>query len=313
MHARWNTFLCVAEERSLTKAAERLGYTQSGVSHLISALEEDLQLTLFRRSRSGTELTAEGEQLLPYARKLVYAAEDMERLAANLRGLEWGRIRIGSFSSVTINWLPEILKLFSRRYPNIEIEVHNGAYAVIEEELAANRTDCSFLTAPANPDIQFTPLCDDRYFVLMPETAARKWGREVELKSLQDKPFIIPAEGTRYDIGKIFKEAGVEMKIKYDMGDDYAAVEMVRRGFGFTILPELLLQNMPLNGVHTAMLKRYKRTIGIACGKERYQPKVVSAFVQCVKEYLCRKGGDEAAVQEKPKRRKTLCADLEEM
>ena len=77
--------LCVAEEGSLTRAAEKLGYTQSGVSHLLSALEEELGLQLFIRRRSGTQLTAEGRQLLPYAKKLIDAAEDAERLAANLR------------------------------------------------------------------------------------------------------------------------------------------------------------------------------------------------------------------------------------
>ena len=148
MYARWNTFLCVSEEGSLTRAAEKLGYTQSGVSHLLSALEEELGLQLFIRRRSGTQLTAEGRQLLPYAKKLIDAAEDAERLAANLRGLEWGAVRIGSFSSVTINWLPDILQLFGEKYPNIEVEVRNGAYSAIEKELLDHRTDCSFLVEP---------------------------------------------------------------------------------------------------------------------------------------------------------------------
>ncbi len=292
MYARWNTFLCVSEEGSLTRAAEKLGYTQSGVSHLLSALEEELGLQLFIRRRSGTQLTAEGRQLLPYAKKLIDAAEDAERLAANLRGLEWGAVRIGSFSSVTINWLPDILQLFGEKYPNIEVEVRNGAYSAIEKELLDHRTDCSFLVEPSSDRLQFVPLWDDRFFAILPTGDPLGGRREIEPKELSGKPFIVPAEGTQYDIGKIFAGVGAEVKSKYDMGDDYAAVEMVKKGFGFTILPELLLSTMPLDGLKAAPLKGCKRTVGIAAGKDRYQPKAVSAFVRCVKEYLEEKKGD---------------------
>ncbi len=290
MYARWNTFLCVAEEKSLTRAAQRLGYTQSGVSHLISALEEEVQLQLFIRHRNGTELTAEGKQLLPYARRLVSAAEDMSRLAANLKGLEWGKLRIGSFSSVTINWLPDILQRFGEKYPRIEIEVRNGAYSVIEAEVAAGRTDCSFLIEPSGSQLSFEPICEDRYFVILPADDSLAEKKEIDPQALSGRSFIVPAEGTQYDIGRIFAGVSGGINSKYDMGDDYAAVEMVKKGFGFTILPELLLKTMPLSGLQAVPLEKYKRIIGIATGKGSYRPQAVTAFIQCVKEYLAKEG-----------------------
>ena len=81
---KYAVFVKTVELSSLTKAAEELGLTQSGVSHIIAALESDLGLTLLRRTRTGAHLTADGERLLPIIREIVRQDERLHREAAEL-------------------------------------------------------------------------------------------------------------------------------------------------------------------------------------------------------------------------------------
>lgn len=93
----------VVELGSLTKAADALGFTQSGVSHAISSLEEELGFTLLLRGRSGVRLTPNGEQLLKPIREMLNWNEQLKQVAASIHGLETGTVRIGTFTSVSVH------------------------------------------------------------------------------------------------------------------------------------------------------------------------------------------------------------------
>ena len=117
MSGKYRAFLATAELESLTKAADYLGYTQSGVSHLLNKLEDELGFQLLIRAKSGAKLTAEGEFLLPYAKQMLLAEKELSTVAQDLRGAAGGRLRLGSFTSVTVNWLPPCCKNFRRGIP----------------------------------------------------------------------------------------------------------------------------------------------------------------------------------------------------
>ena len=88
--------LCALEEGTLARAADRLGYTPSGISRMIAALEEDVGFPLLYRGRGGVSATGECETLLPALRQMVYQAESCRQTAASLRGLEQGSITVGA-------------------------------------------------------------------------------------------------------------------------------------------------------------------------------------------------------------------------
>ena len=171
--SRYQAFQAAAEEHSLTRAAEKLGYTQSGISHLIDSLEEELGLKLLVRAKSGTRLTDAGEELLPYVRRLLAAAEDVSGKAGELKGLDTGRVRIGTFSSVAIQWLPELLLGFGEKYPGIETVIFNDTYSAVEDALANNRVDCAFVPLPSRPEFKTVFLASDRLMSSRLPTASR--------------------------------------------------------------------------------------------------------------------------------------------
>ena len=131
--AKYQALLSVVESGSLTAAAAQLGLTQSAVSHSINSLEEELGFAVIKRSRAGVKLTNEGERLLPAVRGLLNSAEQLSQVTAAIRGLDSGLVRIGTFTSVAVHWLPGVLKEFQRDYPRVEFKLLNGDYNDVEQ------------------------------------------------------------------------------------------------------------------------------------------------------------------------------------
>ena len=114
---KYLAFLKTVEYGSFTRAAEALNYSQSGISRMIHDLEQEWNLTLLTRSRSGVRLTAEGTQLLPHIKTLCGQFTQLQSKVDELNGLQSGLIRIGTFSSVATHWLPNMICASIRRKP----------------------------------------------------------------------------------------------------------------------------------------------------------------------------------------------------
>ena len=136
--------LTAAELGSISKAAEALGYTQSGVTHIINSLEEEAGFPLLVRGNRGVRFTAEGERLAPFIREVVQAAATLAQEAALTRGLERGTVRVGTYSSISLRWMPRILEAFQERYPGIAVELLEGNGPEMEEWLSTGRIDIAF-------------------------------------------------------------------------------------------------------------------------------------------------------------------------
>ena len=107
----------IVELGSFTRAAEALGYTQSAMSQMIASLEEELSIKLLIRSRTGARLTLEGAELYPYVERLVYQYWAALEKANEIKGLETGVVRMGTLASISVHWLPGLLRDFQARYP----------------------------------------------------------------------------------------------------------------------------------------------------------------------------------------------------
>ena len=284
--SKYRAFAAAAELRNITRAAELLGYTQSGVSHLINALEAELGVTLLIRAKSGTVLTPEGEALLPYVQRVLAAEQDVISKATDLRGLTTGKLRIATFSSVAIHWLPRILARFRECCPGVELSVTNGNYAEVEEALLQNAVDCGFVALPSREEFSVMPLARDRLLAVLSSTDPLADRTTLTPEDMTEKTFIMPAEGLNYSIGKLFSRAGVTLRARLDINDDYAAVAMVRQGLGVTILPELMVRDLPTGGLRWVPIKDSEREIGIAVHRSRCPSPAIRAFLGCVQEIL---------------------------
>jgi DNA-binding transcriptional LysR family regulator len=295
-NSKYLAFIESAELHSLTRAAEKLNYTQSGVSYLIASLEDELGLPLLLRQKSGASLTPEGEQMMPYIKTVLDALANVEQVAADLRGVASGKLRIGTFSSVAIHRFPELLRDFKDAYPDISCEVFNGTYSFIERELLNFNIDCGFITLPAREEFTTMPLMHDRLMAVINRKNPLSRRTCITAEDLAKQPFIVPAEGTHYDIGKLFSRSNISPQIRFDMGDDYAAIAMVQQEMGVTILPEMMLRSLPMKNIKAVPIRDTEREIGIALNASRYASPTVRAFLRFVVDRFQSKSIPDSAI-----------------
>ena len=278
--SKYVAFATTAKLGSFTKAAEALGYTQSGVSHLIRSLEDELGIVLLSRSRTGVVLTQDGAELLPYIQSLIMAEKVISDIVGEIKGTRTRVLTVGSFSSITLSYLPEIVEIYREKYPEVELHIVNGSYEYLEKELLDNHLDCSFVICPSAEEFRTTVLLEDRMMVVMPETNPLARRAALQADDLVGEPFIMPAEGSNYSIGDYFSTQGLSPRIQFRSEDDYSAVEMVRLGMGITILPELFLRHIPEQSIREIPLQYATRTIGIATNRSHNITPSVRTFLQ---------------------------------
>lgn len=207
---KYQMFLKTVECGSFSKAAEEMNFTQSAVSHAVQALENELGVTLLSRNRGGVVLTADGRLLLPRIEKLCAAHHELMRSAAELKGMDAGYVRVATFSSVSAQWLPSILKSFGERYPNIEFEVLTGDYyGQSEDWILQGKVDCGFLRLPSVKRLQTYPLHRDELQVILPCNHPLAGSAPFPAAALATEPFIRLEEGQDYEITAALDKMGI--------------------------------------------------------------------------------------------------------
>ena len=261
---KYETLMAVVEYGSLTRAAQSLGCTQSAVSHSIESLEQELGFALLKRGRAGVRLTGEGERLIPAVRNLLNSAEQLAQTAASIRGLESGTVRIGSFTSVAVHWLPPVLKEFQKDYPRVEFKLLNGDYHDVEQWLMEGSIDIGFVNVPSTVDCECIPLMEDRLLAILPRHSRFERYPRFPLVECETEPFISLLESSDHDARRALEAAGVKPNVRFSTKDDYAIIAMVEQGLGISIMPELLLKGRHDDIQMLPLVPEARRTIGIA-------------------------------------------------
>ncbi|WP_456290094.1 LysR family transcriptional regulator [Paenibacillus sp. AK002] len=282
---KFKVLLKVVELGSLTKAAEVMGFTQSGVSHMINSLEDEFGFSLLIRNRSGAKLTTNGEEIVKTMREILKWNEHLEQQVASIHGIELGTIHIGTFTSVGVHWLPGIIQDFQRDYPHIEIRLVEGDYREIEDWIAEGKIDCGFLSLPTWDIFDAIPLHQDPMLVLLPMEHPLSSEYSITLTQIENEPFIMPSKGSDYDVNRVLEKAPTQPDIKYTLGDDYAIMAMVEKGLGISILPELVLRGQRRNIRLIELKEKSFRLLGIAVSSLREVSPATKRFLNYVKSY----------------------------
>lgn len=240
---KYEAFLLSVELGSITRAAENLGVTQSAVSHMISSLEAELGFALLRRGRGGAVPTAEGQSVTPAIRGILTARERLDQMASAIRGLDSGTVRIGTFTSVGVHWLPGIIAEFQADYPSVELKLMSGDYHDVEQWLADGSADIGFVPLPTRLGGEVVPLRADRLLAVIPANHPLADAAAFPVAELERESFIGLLETSDRDARGALAAAGVSPHIKYKTKDDYAVIAMIERGLGVSIMPELLLRS----------------------------------------------------------------------
>ncbi|OIK12465.1 LysR family transcriptional regulator [Bacillus sp. MUM 116] len=284
--AKFEIFSTVVELGSLTKAGETLGLSQSAVSHAITSLESEWGFSILNRGRSGIHLTSNGERLLKYIREILKWNEEMVQEIANINGLEIGTVRIGTISSVSIHWLPEIMKMFNEYHPSIEVKLLEGDYDDVEHWIATGLVDFGFVSLPTSQNFEVVPLKKDRMLCILSDEHPLAELNEIRFEMIKEEPLIKSKKGSDNDLIRILKGNNVSPHIKYELSDDQAIISMVGNGLGISILPEMVLHRIPTNVRILKLEGENYRTIGIAATSFKTLAPATKKFIEYLKSWL---------------------------
>lgn len=252
-------FVAVAEELHFGRAAARLHITQPALSRQIRALEEELDIELLHRTKRTVTLTEAGAAFLVEVRKALQQVESAVRVAQRAARGEVGSLRIAFTPSAMHTVLPEMLRQFRDRHPDVKLEMAELCTLDQVRALRTETVDVGLLHPPIEASfIDLFPLRGERLVVALPQTHRLASHTRLALKSLAAEPFILHPryEGpVLYDqILRLCRAAGFEPHIVHEEARHQTRVGLVAAGLGLTFIPESLQQSGPAGVLYRSLV-----------------------------------------------------------
>lgn len=233
------TFVAVAAEGNLTRAAERVFTSPPAVSAQLKSLEDELGVQLFERSSRGMTLTAAGERLLAQAQRTLAAAQAMQSEAAQLRGQARGLVRMGTVSDPVALRLGDVFVRLAERHPHVALQLQQGISMRAAQAVRRGELDCAFvlLDTEAIDGMELLRLQPCEVVAVLPQRLVGQ-GDLPTLHELVRLPWVSnPAEcGLRRQLERLFDSAGEPLPVG-TMADTEGAVRgMVAAGLGVGLM-----------------------------------------------------------------------------
>jgi DNA-binding transcriptional LysR family regulator len=237
------TFVAVAEERSFSRAADRLHVVQSAVSATIRKLEREWGVSLFHRTTHSVEISDAGRALLGEARAALAAAQAVVHAVEEVRGGLRGTIRLGIMQATPASGglsVAAAISAFRAEHPAVTFEVRQGGSADQVAAVRSGELDLAFVALPGRrlPGVRLEPLIDPEMALGCPSAHRLARRKAVTLDEIADEPFadLPPAWGVRIANDHAFAAAGVHRTIAYEINDVATVVDFVRHGVAVAIL-----------------------------------------------------------------------------
>lgn len=184
------TFVVVADEGNLTRAAEKLHASQSAISLHIKALEEDFSIKLFKRSAKGMSLTSEGQTLLDKARSVLAEARSFKQMAVGLSGEVRGIARVGLHTSPVYLRTSALIKHLNEKYPGLTLSLNQSSTWDIRKEITSGNLECGFFYSINQPEEISAVLLEKPHLKIVGPWAWRKRVENASWETLAEMPWI---------------------------------------------------------------------------------------------------------------------------
>jgi DNA-binding transcriptional LysR family regulator len=297
------TFRAVARLGSVTLAADELRLSQSAISIQIGSLEEAAGAPLIARTGRGIRLTEAGELLLSYADRLLALWNETSDEMSTFLGAFSGTLRIGAVTTAEY-WLPHLLVTFVNENPKVKIKLHVANREEIVRSLAAQEVDIAVMGQP--PDelkvdaarIAANPMA----FVTAPQHVLMSEPRLTMVRLAEERLLVRErGSGTRMAVERLFREAGVRLRIGSELSSNESIKQMCVAGFGpaFLSLHTCVLEmNAGLLELLPMANNPIERDWYVVRAASRTLPHVAMAFEQFLRD----KGQAEISRRFKPGR-----------
>ena len=282
--SKYKALLTAVDMGSLSGAAQKLGYTQSGLTHMMNALEDEFGFSILQRGYYGIKLTPAGERIIRSVRQLVMCEEALENEVELVKSYGDNVLRIGAFSSMAGTWLPSIVEKFNAEFPDITVNIQTGTVAELYGGLNEGKFDVCFGTKNNKYDFKWFSLEKDRFYAILPKDYPTS-GEEFKISHFNGTKFLMPGLGFDDDISAVFSDNNVKPFVTPTYVDDPAIISMVEHGLGISMLSELIIAGRTEGVKVLPIVPEVSRTLALSMKADKVMTLPLKRLVAITKEF----------------------------
>ena len=256
--------MTAADLGSFTRASEVVGYTQSGLTHMMDALEREVGFPLLQRSHNGIQLSEQGAALMPAIREFLQA-----------------------YASIAMHWMPEVLYRFRRACPEINVDLRMVDHALEPfEMLESGQTDIIFASRQSYSFCDWTPLYDDKMYAILPQSYPLKGRTTFPVEEFAGQEFLMPYGKFDNDVRAVTEPLGVHLKETVARVDDETVIRMVGRGLGVSMMSELMIRGRTDDVLCVPVEPAARRELGMGTHVKTRPTEGMQQLKTCVLQFI---------------------------
>ena len=242
----YKIFYTVAKLGNITKASSELYISQPAVTMSIKKLEEQLETTLFIRTKRGVILTNEGAVLYEYVKEAMECIKIGENKIENLKKLENGNIRNGIGTTLTKHFLIKYLEIFHKKYPNITINIDTSMTSELLKKLENGKIDIAIITSDNtnynNLNVVYSEEINDIF--VANKDYFDKIKTPIKLEELNNYPLLLQSVNSniRKFLDNFLHKNNIKLNSSMDLASYALAIEFAKIGFGIGFIAKNYVQ-----------------------------------------------------------------------
>lgn len=278
-----------ADLGSFSRASEVVGYTQSGLTHMMDSLEKEIGFPLLERGHGGVFLTANGEKLMPAIREFLRANAALDSLVKQIREEKSSTIHVAAYASIAMHWLPEILYQFRRECSDVNIDLRMVDNALEPFELLeAGKTDIIFASRQNGymNCCDWIPLYSEPLCAILPPDYPIAGRKTFPIKEFEGQDFLMPYGKFGIDVEAAFEKAGANVVSRPVYVDDETLIRMVEHGLGMTMMAELMFRGRIGSTLCVPVSPPMFRELGMGVRSLKTAPAPIRQMTDCVLQHI---------------------------
>ena len=283
--SKYKALLTAVDLGSFSAAAQKLGYTQSGLTHMMNALEDELGFSILQRGYYGVKLTPGGERIIPKIRALVTCEDALLSEIDLVKSYGEGILRIGAYSSMAATWIPYIVEKFNKEFPDVTVNIQTGTVTELYGGLEEGRFDICFGSKNSKYDLKWMPLTLDRFYAILPNGYPVPGG-VFPISCFNGTKFLMPGLGFDDDISAVFTENNVKPFVTPTYVDDPAIISMVEHGLGISMLSELILSGRQDEVMLVPIVPEVSRTLALAITQDKVLTLPLKRLIAITRDFV---------------------------
>ena len=279
--------MTAADLGSFTKASEVVGYTQSGLTHMMDALEKEVGFPLLQRSHNGIQLTKQGMQLMPAIREFLKANANLENQIKSIAEEKEEVIKIAAYASIALHWIPEVLYRFKRLCPNVNVDLRM-VYDALEpfDLLESGMIDVIFASKQSYGSCTWIPIYNEKIYAILPKDYPLNGRNTFPLQEFEGQDFLMPSGRFSLDVNAALKPLNIKIREKSTSVDDETLIRLVGAGHGVSMMSELMIRGR-INDVQCVPVEPVViRELGMGTHSKKKETDSIRKLKECMLEVI---------------------------